>query len=52
MRIDNVEQRQIADQTRNEENQRRNEERFDTWLAACEISGGETSGVKGDGASR
>ena len=30
MRIDNVEQRQIADRTRNEENQRRNEERFDT----------------------
>ena len=38
MRIDNVEQRQIADRTRNEENQRRNEERFDTilglWTAA------------------
>ena len=34
MRIDNVEQRQIADRTRNEENQRRNEERFDTIFKA------------------
>ena len=39
MRIDNVEQRQIADRTRNEENQRRNEERFDTIFRA--MDGGE-----------
>ncbi|MBO6167596.1 MAG: ORF6N domain-containing protein [Kiritimatiellae bacterium] len=39
MRIDNVEQRQIADQTRNEENQRRNEERFDTIFRA--MNGGD-----------
>ena len=39
MRIDNVEQRQIADQTRNEENQRRNEERFDTIFKA--MAGGD-----------
>ena len=36
MRIDNVEQRQIADRTRNEENQRRNEERFDTIFRAMD----------------
>ena len=36
MRIDNVEQRQIADRTRNEENQRRNEERFDTIFKAMD----------------
>lgn len=36
MRIDNVEQRQIADRTRNEENQRRNEERFETILKAMD----------------
>ena len=35
-RIDNVEQRQIADRTRNEENQRRNEERFDTIFRAMD----------------
>ena len=39
MRIDNVEQRQIVDQTRNEENQRRNEERFDTIFRA--MNGGD-----------
>ena len=39
MRIDNVEQRQIADRTRNEENQRRNEERFDTIFRA--MAGGD-----------
>lgn len=36
MRIDNVEQRQIADRTRNEENQRRNEARFDTIFRAMD----------------
>ena len=36
MRIDNVEQRQIADRTRNEENQRRNEERFDAIFRAMD----------------
>ena len=36
MRIDNVERRQIADQNRNEENQRRNEERFDTIFKAMD----------------
>ncbi|MGN0852803.1 MAG: ORF6N domain-containing protein [Kiritimatiellia bacterium] len=36
MRIDNVERRQIADQTRNDENQRRNEERFDTIFKAMD----------------
>ena len=36
MRIDNVEQRQIADRTLNEENQRRNEERFDTIFRAMD----------------
>ncbi|MGN0854307.1 MAG: ORF6N domain-containing protein [Kiritimatiellia bacterium] len=35
-RIDNVERRQIADQTRNDENQRRNEERFDTIFKAMD----------------
>ena len=39
IRIDNVEQRQIADRTRNEENQRRNEERFDTIFRA--MAGGD-----------
>ena len=36
MRIDNVEQRQIADRACNEENQRRNEERFDTIFKAMD----------------
>ncbi len=36
MRIDNMEQRQIADQTRNEESQRRNEERFDAIFKAMD----------------
>ena len=35
-RIDAMEQRQIADRTRNEENQRRNEERFDTIFKAMD----------------
>ena len=36
MRLDTVERRQIADQTRNDENQRRNEERFDTIFKAMD----------------
>ena len=36
MRIDNIERRQITDQTRNEENQQRNEERFDTIFKAMD----------------
>jgi hypothetical protein len=39
MRIDNIERRQITDQTRNEENQQRNEERFETIFKA--MDGGE-----------
>ena len=35
-RLDAMEQRQIADRTRNEENQRRNEERFDTIFKAMD----------------
>ena len=36
MRLDTVERRQIADQTRNDENQQRNEERFDTIFKAMD----------------
>jgi len=36
MRLDTVERRQIADQTRNDENQRRNEDRFDTIFKAMD----------------
>ena len=35
-RIETVERRQIADQTRNDENQRRNDERFDTIFKAMD----------------
>ena len=35
-RLDTIERRQIADQTRNDENQRRNEERFDTIFKAMD----------------
>ena len=35
-RIDTVERRQIADQTRNDENQQRNEERFETIFKAMD----------------
>jgi hypothetical protein len=38
-RLDAIERRQIADQTRNDENQQRNEERFDTIFKA--MDGGE-----------
>ena len=36
MRLDTVERRQIADQARNDENQQRNEERFDTIFKAMD----------------
>lgn len=36
VRLDNVERRQIIDQTRNNENQQRNEERFDTIFKAMD----------------
>ena len=36
MRLDTVERRQITDQTRNDENQQRNEERFDTIFKAMD----------------
>ena len=36
MRLDTVERRQIADQTRNDENHQRNEERFDTIFKAMD----------------
>ena len=36
VRLDNVERRQITDQTRNDENQQRNEERFDTIFKAMD----------------
>lgn len=36
VRLDNVERRQIADQLRNDESQRRNEERFDTIFKAMD----------------
>ncbi len=36
MRLDTVERRQFADQTRNDENQRRNEDRFDTIFKAMD----------------
>lgn len=42
-RLDAIERRQIADQTRNDENQQRNEERFDTIFKA--MDGGEDAPI-------